>query len=566
MERQGDQSKEGNSVLMLQNEKAKENNTLPPSHLAYQRNQISYRSKLLEKEEEVFSQELEDQMKEWLCEEKEISTPLTEEQKTLLDSLPKLSMSDERLMSLCRPWKDALILTLLGKSANFEMMKDRIAWILRSKSFELIDLPNNYFLFKTGNSDLRLSEHKPYFKNSSCCHAQLKPLVSMPGINSDEEFGSWMIAKRNSRKRTHIVEPERKVGRMPENNKSNGKGKKSASGSRFDVLQDVEDRIYSKDVDRLRKTEVATTSWRRKEGEALPSIKEGVVGSKEREKSIIGSLKPGKSLIESSESGTKEDVVGHIEKEKLNLVTDEKYSLVIGEPHLEPSTVREKKEKVMKAKEKEGKATNALVGQPVILSQSSDGYNLRPNGLSSVRNMKKAARAHNVIFGSTKTIETSKVSEAKEQVGGEKNFEEKDIVDIVPCNLDIVNSSTITIKNGKNDDIDRGEEHSEVVPPSFPPEELIEHIADDADFTDGQESSVAETQFEMGKDLDSGRANTDPVRDQNHDVALMDQNQLSHDQWDPNEDIAPDFLEDNGTIVPETQPLQLNGGDIDKLR
>ncbi|KAI9118522.1 hypothetical protein K1719_010854 [Acacia pycnantha] len=527
MERQGDRSKEGDSVLMLQNGKVKENNTLLPSHLAYQRNQISYRSKLLEKEEEVFSQELEDQMKEWLCEEKEISTPLTEEQKILLDSLPKLSMSDERLMSLCRPWKDALVLTLLGKSANLVMLKDRIAWILRSKSFELIDLPNNYFLFKTGNRDLRLrllfdgpwcplvrnaegnssevsqplvnTSHAS--KNPSCSHAQLKPLVSVPGINSDEEFGSWMIAKRTSRKRIHIVEPERKVGKMPENNKSNEKGKKSASGSRFDVLQDVEDRIYSKGVDRLRKTEVATTTWRRKEGEALPSIKEGVVGSKEREKSVIGSLKPGKSLIESSESGTKEYVVGHIEKEKLNLDTDGKCSLAIGEPHLESSTVREKKEKAMKAKEKEGKATNALVGQPIILSQSSDGYNLRPNGLSSVRSMKKAARAHNVIFGSTKTIEISKVSKAKEQDGGEKkNFEEKDIV---PCNLDIVNSSTITIKNGKNDDVDRGAEDSEVVPPSLPHDELIEHIADDADFTEGQESLVAETQFEMGKDLDS---------------------------------------------------------------
>ncbi|KAI9086116.1 hypothetical protein K1719_031949 [Acacia pycnantha] len=230
-------------------------------------------------------------------------------------------------------------------------------------------------------------------KIPSCYHAQLKPLVSVPGINSDEEFSSWMIAKRNSRKRILIVETEKK---------------------------DVEDRIYSKGVDRLRKTEVATTTWRRKEGEALSSIKEGVVESREREKSVIGSLKPGKSLIESSESGTKEDVVGHIEKEKLNLDTNGKCSLVIGEPHLESSTVREKKEKVMKVKEKEGKATNALVGQPVILSQSFDGYNLRPNGLSSVRNKKKATRAHNVIFGSTKTIRISKVSEAKEQAEGEE--------------------------------------------------------------------------------------------------------------------------------------------------
>ncbi|KAI9086698.1 hypothetical protein K1719_031292 [Acacia pycnantha] len=345
-------------------------------------------------------------MKEWLCEEKEISTPLTEEQKILLDSLPKLSMSDERLMSLCRPWKDALILTLLGKSANLEMMKDRIAWILRSKSFELIDLPNNYFLFKTGNRDLRL----------------------------------------------RLL---------------------------FDGPWDVEDRIHSKGVDRPRKTEVATTTWRRKEGEALSSIKEGVAVSSEREKSVIGTLKLGKSLIESSESRTKEDVVGHIEKEKLNLDTDGKCSLVIGEPHLESSLVREKKEKVMKEKEKEGKASNALVGQP----QGPTMLFLDPP--SQLRFQKSAKRKSRP---------------------GEKNYEEKDIVDIVPCILDIENSSTITIKNGKNDDVDRGAEVSEVVPPSLPPDELIEHIADDADFMEGQESLVAETQVELGQDLDSGHA------------------------------------------------------------
>ncbi|KAI9109872.1 hypothetical protein K1719_018913 [Acacia pycnantha] len=535
MERQEGQSKEWDSVMILHNEKVKENkenSTLLPSHPAPQRNQISYRNKLLEKEEEVFSQELEDQMKEWLCEEKEISPPLTEEQKILLDSLPKLSMSDERLMGLCRPWKDALILSLLGKSTNLEMMKDRIAWILRSRSFELIDLPNNYFVFKTGNRDLRLRllfdgpwviqghylavqrwspNFNPYIqnleedsleksqpvvdishasKNPSYCHAQLKPLVSVPRINSDEEFGSWMIAKRNSKKRIHNLEPKRKLGKMPESNKSNGKGKKSASGSRFDVLQEVQDHTSSKGVGRLRKTEVTTTTWRRKEGEALSSIKEGVIEPKKR--------------IESRESESKEVVVGHIEKEKLNLGTDGKCTLVIGEPHLEPSTEIEMKEKATEVKEKEGKATNVLVGQSVILSQATDDYNLRPNGLSSVRNKKKAARAHNVIFGSTKTIESSKVSEMKEQVGGKKkNYEEKEIV---PYNPGIVDSSMNISKNAKNDDVDRGEEDSEVVPSPLPLDELIEHIADDADFTEGQESLVAETQFELGQEPDAGHA------------------------------------------------------------
>ena len=74
-------------------------------------------------------------------------------------------------------------------------------------------------------------------------------------------------------------------------------------------------------------------------------------------------------------------MVGDIEKEKLNLDT------------IESSTERENKEKVMKVKEKDGKAINVLVGQPITLSQSTIDYNLRPNGSSSMRNKKKATRA-----------------------------------------------------------------------------------------------------------------------------------------------------------------------------
>ncbi|KAI9114146.1 hypothetical protein K1719_014796 [Acacia pycnantha] len=206
--------------------------------------------------------------------------------------------------------------------------------------------------------------------------------------------------------------------------KSNGNEKKSAFGSRFDVLHEVEDRTFSKGEDHLRKTEVATTTWRRKEGKAPPSIKGGVIEPKKR--------------IESTESGSKEDVVDHTENEQLNLGTDGKRDLVTVEPHLEPSTeievkekvtkVKEKKgkatknveprlepsteierqEKVTEVKEKEGKATDVPVGKPVILSQATHEYNLRPNGLSSMRNKKKATRAHNVVFRSTKTIKSSK--------------------------------------------------------------------------------------------------------------------------------------------------------------
>lgn len=57
----------------------------------------------MEQEEKAFTQDFDAQMKEWLQEEADITPALTEEQKKLLDSLPKWNMPDERLKELCRP-------------------------------------------------------------------------------------------------------------------------------------------------------------------------------------------------------------------------------------------------------------------------------------------------------------------------------------------------------------------------------------------------------------------------------------------------------------------------------
>ncbi|KAI9087056.1 hypothetical protein K1719_031017 [Acacia pycnantha] len=290
MEEHQDQTNDKDFVMVNQIEKAKENSFPLPSHLVYHRNQISYRNKLMEKDEEVFSQELEDQIKEWLCEENEISPPLSEEQEKLLESLPKLSMPDERLKALCQPWKDALILTLLGKSTSLAMMKDRVTWLLRSKRFDLIDLPNNYFVFRTKNSDLRLR-------------------LLFDGL--------WLIRER---------------------------------------------------------------------------------------------------------------VVGDGDKEYVNLEKGENSMLVIGLSCTKSATKRETKEKGKILKEKEGKINNILVGNPLILGQPIPSQlsvpktsnhkvnvpNLRPNGLSSMINKKKAARAHKVIIGSINPIELSKTNDMKE--------------------------------------------------------------------------------------------------------------------------------------------------------
>lgn len=106
------------------------------------------------REEQAFSEELEALMKEWLKKEEETAPILTEEQKILIGNLPNLHMDDKRLKELCRSWKDALIVNLLEKMANLVKMNDRIAWLIKSNNFELIDLPNNFYAFCIENNEL----------------------------------------------------------------------------------------------------------------------------------------------------------------------------------------------------------------------------------------------------------------------------------------------------------------------------------------------------------------------------------------------------------------------------
>lgn len=141
---------------------SKEKETAPPQqaastplHMNQQtRCQISYKAKLMGEEEKTLDQDFDKLVKEWLQEEQDLSPQLSEDQRKLVESIPKISISDERLKEMCKPWKDALILTLLGRQTNLNMMKDRVSWMLKSENFEIIDLPNNYFVFRTTDKSL----------------------------------------------------------------------------------------------------------------------------------------------------------------------------------------------------------------------------------------------------------------------------------------------------------------------------------------------------------------------------------------------------------------------------
>lgn len=75
---------------------------------------ISYKAKLIGREEETFDEDYDAQLRQWVQEEEDTAPLLTEDQERLINSLTNIHLPDERLKDLCRPWKDALVITLLG--------------------------------------------------------------------------------------------------------------------------------------------------------------------------------------------------------------------------------------------------------------------------------------------------------------------------------------------------------------------------------------------------------------------------------------------------------------------
>lgn len=118
------------------------------------RTPISYKSMLVGEDERNLDQDFDELVKEWLQEERTMTPSLSADQMKLLDTIPKVSISDDRLKELCRPWKDALVVTLVGRNTNLNMMRDRLVRLLRSDNFEIVDLPNNHFVFKSGDKTL----------------------------------------------------------------------------------------------------------------------------------------------------------------------------------------------------------------------------------------------------------------------------------------------------------------------------------------------------------------------------------------------------------------------------
>lgn len=69
----------------------------------------------------------------------------SKEVKKLMEIYPIIPISQEEFNEWCKLWNYALVLTVLGKKFNMYRLKKWPSELWGFSSFELIDLPNNYF-------------------------------------------------------------------------------------------------------------------------------------------------------------------------------------------------------------------------------------------------------------------------------------------------------------------------------------------------------------------------------------------------------------------------------------
>lgn len=65
------------------------------------------------------------------------------------DRGPSIQFSEKAMSRLCKPWKNALIVKLLGRSHTYNYLHDRLQQIWSLKGgWKLVDLVNDYFVVK----------------------------------------------------------------------------------------------------------------------------------------------------------------------------------------------------------------------------------------------------------------------------------------------------------------------------------------------------------------------------------------------------------------------------------
>ncbi|KAK4271487.1 hypothetical protein QN277_020177 [Acacia crassicarpa] len=127
--------------------------------------------------------------------DKEISWKLPEESdemKKLMEMYPVAPCTEEEYNEWCEPWSYALILTVLGRKFNLYVLKDLLTKLWGFSSFELIDIPNNYFVVRFQDQELwRAHYRKVLYEGPWVVKTAMRsdPKVDTPFQYLSESFG-----------------------------------------------------------------------------------------------------------------------------------------------------------------------------------------------------------------------------------------------------------------------------------------------------------------------------------------------------------------------------------------
>ncbi|KAK4276359.1 hypothetical protein QN277_019316 [Acacia crassicarpa] len=84
----------------------------------------------------------------------------SEEMKKLMELYPVAPCTEDEYNEWCEPWNYALILTVLGRKFNLFVLKDLLIKLWGFSNFDLIDVPNNYFVVRFQDKELWRSHYK----------------------------------------------------------------------------------------------------------------------------------------------------------------------------------------------------------------------------------------------------------------------------------------------------------------------------------------------------------------------------------------------------------------------
>ncbi|RYR53739.1 hypothetical protein Ahy_A06g028959 [Arachis hypogaea] len=139
---------------------------------------------------------------------------------------PTISVSKEEFEEWCQPWKNALMVKVLGKRVTFAYMEQRLRRDWENKDSQSSETPNENVDAKNGKA-----ENPPNPHNHD--NGQINP-----------DFGPWMLVKRyNFKKKAQsgVRKSLTNQGLGTNNNSEEGnspKGKDPGAGSRFAILHE----------------------------------------------------------------------------------------------------------------------------------------------------------------------------------------------------------------------------------------------------------------------------------------------------------------------------------------